>query len=198
MMNKKSLFSSVGLLAIAIGLVVSVAIISQLPGWRVDLTEDGLYSLSEGTENIVSNLSEPLEIMFFYSDSATEDSPQIRTYATRVQELLEEIVIASNGNLSLTTIDPEPFSEDEDLATQYGIQAVPVTQGGEGIYFGLVIREQEDADSNPLEPPTFETMPLIRPDLVPKTSESSMIPRLIALTLSGTVRRSRSGWVAAK
>jgi ABC-type uncharacterized transport system involved in gliding motility auxiliary subunit len=164
MMNKKSLFSSVGLLAIAIGLVVSVAIIALLPGWRVDLTEDGLYSLSEGTENIVSNLSEPLEIMFFYSDSATEDAPQIRTYATRVQELLEEIVIASNGNLSLTVIDPEPFSEDEDLATQYGIQAVPVTQGGEGIYFGLVIRQEEDANSNPLEPAPFETMPLIRPD----------------------------------
>jgi ABC-type uncharacterized transport system involved in gliding motility auxiliary subunit len=167
MMNKKSLFSSVGLLAIAIGLVVSVAIIASLPGWRVDLTEDGLYSLSEGTENIVSNLSEPLEIMFFYSDSATEDAPQIRTYATRVQELLEEIVIASNGNLSLTMIDPEPFSEDEDLATQYGIQAVPVTQGGEGIYFGLVVRQEgqgEGANSNPLEPAPFETMPLIRPD----------------------------------
>jgi len=163
MMNKKSLFSSVGLLAIAVGLVVIVAVISLLPGWRVDLTEDGLYSLSDGTENIVANLSAPLEIMFFYSDSATADAPQIRTYATRVQELLEEIVIASNGNLSLTMIDPEPFSEDEDLATQYGIQAVPVTQGGEGIYFGLVVREQEDADSNPLTA-AFETMPLIRPD----------------------------------
>lgn len=163
-MNKKSLFSSVGLLAIAVGLVVIVAVISLLPGWRVDLTEDGLYSLSEGTENIVANLYEPLEIMFFYSDSATEDAPQIRTYATRVQELLEEIVIASNGNLTLTTVDPEPFSEDEDLATQYGVQAVPVTQGGEGIYFGLVVRQQEDANSNPLTPPVFETMPLIRPD----------------------------------
>jgi len=159
-MNKKSLFSTVGLLAIAIGLIIVVAIVSVLPGWRIDLTEDGLYSLSEGTENIVSSLSEPLEIMFFYSDSATEDAPQIRTYATRVQELLEEIVIASNGNLSLTMIDPEPFSEDEDLATQYGIQAVPVTQGGQGIYFGLVVRREE----SDLADPVFETMPLIRPD----------------------------------
>lgn len=159
-MNKKSLFSTVGLLAIAVGLIVTVALISVLPGWRVDLTEDGLFSLSEGTENIVSNLSEPMEIMFFYSDSATEDSPQIRTYATRVQELLEEIVIASNGNLRLTMIDPEPFSEDEDLANQYGIQAVPVTQGGRGIYFGLVVRREESDLANPV----FETMPLVRPD----------------------------------
>lgn len=162
-MNKKSLFSTVGLIAIALGLIASVAIISVLPGWRVDLTEDDLYTLSEGTENIVSNLSEPLELMFFYSDSATEDAPQIRSYATRVQELLEEMVIASDGNLSLTMIDPEPFSEDEDLATQYGIQAVPVSQGAPGIYFGLVVRPQQQSD-NPLEAALYESMPLIRPD----------------------------------
>lgn len=162
-MNKKSLFSTVGLIAIALGLIASVVVISMLPGWRVDLTEDDLFTLSEGTENIVSSLSRPLEIMFFYSDSATEDAPQIRSYATRVQELLEEIVIASEGNLSLTMVDPEPFSEDEDLATQYGIQAVPVSQGGPGIYFGLVVRPQA-ASENPLEAGIYETMPLIRPD----------------------------------
>ena len=163
-MNKKSLFSAVGLLAIAIVLVVSVAIINALPGWRVDLTEDELFTLSDGTRNIVGNLEEPLELLFFYSDSATQDVPQIRSYATRVEELLNEIVIASNGDLTLTQIDPEPFSEDEDLATQYGIQAVPVTQGGPGIYLGLVVRRAVDPIQNPVEGAIYETMPLIRPD----------------------------------
>lgn len=162
--KKKSLFSAAGLAGIAVALVVSVAIISTLPGLRMDLTEDGLYTLSDGTRNIVSNLTEPLEILFFYSDSATEDVPQIRSYATRVEELLEEIVIASNGNLGLEVIDPEPFSEDEDLATQYGIQPVPITQGGEGIYFGLVVRRDVDPAANPLEAQIFEIMPLVRPD----------------------------------
>jgi len=127
---------------------------------RIDLTEDELFSLADGTRNIVSGLEEPIELIFFYSESATEDQPQIRSYGTRVQELLREIVIASNGKLSLRLVDPEPFSEDEDLATQYGIQPVPVTQGGPGIYFGLVAA-QLDND------PAFrvsETMPLIRPD----------------------------------
>lgn len=163
-MNKKSLFSAVGLLAIAVVLVVSVAIINALPGWRVDLTEDELFTLSDGTRSIVGNLEEPLELLFFYSDSATQDAPQIRSYATRVEELLNEIVIASNGDLTLTQIDPEPFSEDEDLATQYGIQAVPVTQGGPGIYLGLVVRRAVDPIQNPVEGAIFETMPLIRPD----------------------------------
>ncbi len=160
-MNSKSLFSGIGLIAIAVVLVISVAIISALPGLRIDLTEDRLYSLADGTRNIVSNLEHPIEFMFFYSESLTEDVPQIRSYGTRVQELLREIVIASNGNLSMRTIDPEPFSEDEDLATQYGVQAVPVSQGGQAIYFGLVVAQTEDT---PLGLPVTETMSLIRPD----------------------------------
>ncbi|MDP6536879.1 MAG: Gldg family protein [Gammaproteobacteria bacterium] len=162
-MNKKSIFSSMGLIGIAIGMIVCVMIISLLPGLRIDLTEDRLYSLSDGTRNIVSNLQQPLEIIFFYSDSATEDIPQIRSYGTRVQELLREIIIASDGNLRLNIVDPEPFSEDEDLATQYGIQAVPVTQGGEGIYFGLVVTQDSNGEI-PLGLRTSETMPLVRPD----------------------------------
>jgi len=162
-MNKKSIFSSMGLIGIAVGMIFCVAIISLLPGLRIDLTEDRLYSLSDGTRNIVSNLQQPLEIMFFYSDSATEDIPQIRSYGTRVQELLREIVIASDGNLRLSIVDPEPFSVDEDLATQFGIQAVPVTQGGEGIYFGLVVT-QDSNEEIPLGLRASETIPLVRPD----------------------------------
>ncbi|MEE3172646.1 MAG: Gldg family protein, partial [Pseudomonadota bacterium] len=71
-MNTKSLFSSLGLAGIAVGLVLCVAIISLLPSHlRIDLTEDDLYSLSDGTRNIVANLERPVELMFFYSDSAT-------------------------------------------------------------------------------------------------------------------------------
>ena len=161
-MKKKLLFSPIGLAAIAITLLFGVLVISLIPSLRIDLTEDRLYSLSEGTLSILSSLSEPIELMFFYSDSATEDVPQLRTYGNRVQELLREIVIASEGNLSLRVIDPEPFSEEEDLATQYGVRAVPVTQGGEGVYFGLVAAKGGADLPDPLR--ATETMPLIRPD----------------------------------
>ena len=161
-MKKKLLFSPLGLTAIAITLLFGVLVISLIPSLRIDLTEDRLYSLSEGTLSILSSLNEPIELMFFYSDSATEDVPQLRTYGNRVQELLREIVIASEGNLSLRLIDPEPFSEEEDLATQYGVRAVPVTQGGEGVYFGLVAAQGGADVPDPLR--ATETMPLIRPD----------------------------------
>jgi ABC-type uncharacterized transport system involved in gliding motility auxiliary subunit len=163
-MNINFLFSRIGLLVISIGLVICVLVISSLPSVRIDLTQDDLYSLSPGTKNIVSDLQGPLEIMFFYSESATEDTPQIRTYANRVQELLREIIIASNNRISLSVIDPQPFSEEEDLATQFGIQAVPISQGTPGIYFGLVVAQPEDRENNP-QGRAAETLPLIRPEL---------------------------------
>ena len=165
-MTTGRLVSLVGLVLIAAALLFAVAVISLLPGWRLDLTEDRLFTLAPATRDIVSNLETPIELTFFYSDSATEDVPQIRTYATRVQELLGEIVIASNGRLTLSTIDPEPFSEDEDLANQFGIQPVPVTQGGEAIYFGLVAA-QPLTEGAPETLRISETMPLIRPDQEP-------------------------------
>ena len=165
-MTTGRLISLVGLVLIAAALLLAVAAISLLPGWRLDLTEDRLFTLAPATRDIVSNLETPIELRFFYSDSATGDVPQIRTYATRVQELLREIVIASDGLLSLSVIDPEPFSEDEDLANQFGIQAVPVTQGGEAIYFGIVAA-QPLAEGAPESLRISETMPLIRPDQEP-------------------------------
>ena len=53
-MNKRVLFSSFGLAAIALILLLSVLVVSFLPSLRIDLTEDRLYSLSDGTRNILS------------------------------------------------------------------------------------------------------------------------------------------------
>ena len=34
-------------------------------------------------------------------------------------------------------IDPKPFSEEEDRAAEFGLQAVPLSANGEALYFGL-------------------------------------------------------------
>ena len=61
-MKKKLLFSPIGLAAIAITLLFGVLVISLIPSLRIDLTEDRLYSLSEGTLSILSSLNEPIEL----------------------------------------------------------------------------------------------------------------------------------------
>src|SRR5690606_26175878 len=60
-----------------------------------------------------------------------------RTYAQRVRELLEEIVERSDGKLRLTVLDPEPFSEEEDRAAEFGLTAVSLGMRGDKLYFGL-------------------------------------------------------------
>lgn len=140
------LFSKAGLLILALCTLMLVIVVNQMfRGARLDLTEGRLYTLSEGSHNLINNLDEDAVLQLFYSDSQTGDVPFLRNYARRVTELLEEYVMASNGRLTLEVIDPEPFSEDEDKASEYGLQAVPLGAGGKEAYFGLVISSKADS-----------------------------------------------------
>lgn len=104
---------------------------------QIDLTQNRLFTLSRGTENVLAKIDEPITLKFFYSESLATDFPQIRTYAGRVRDLLEEIRDRSNGKVILEVVDPEPFSEQEDLAMSLGLKGARTTEG-EVIYFGLV------------------------------------------------------------
>ena len=104
---------------------------------RLDLTENGLFTLSDGTRNIVASLQEPVRLKFYYSRSIAANQPGLRVEAQRVRDMLEEITMAANGMVQLEIIDPEPFSEAEDQAVAQGLVARPVAEG-EVVYFGLV------------------------------------------------------------
>ncbi|MBB5207397.1 Gldg family protein [Chiayiivirga flava] len=138
-------------------LFVALVVLSGtlLRGARLDLTSKGLYTLTDGTEAILRKLKEPVKLHFYYSDTAARDIPQLRTYATRVQELLEEIAAKSGGKVELTVIDPQPFSEEEDRATGFGLQAVPLGNGGDTLFFGLAGTNSTDGEA---------TIPFFQPD----------------------------------
>ncbi|MCY1286052.1 gliding-associated putative ABC transporter substrate-binding component GldG [compost metagenome] len=61
----------------------------------------------------------------------------LRNYARRVEEMLKAYERAAGGKIKLHIVDPEPFSEAEDKAAEFGLQAVPLQQGGDQVYFGL-------------------------------------------------------------
>lgn len=125
----------VALAVLFIGLTILITFV--LRGARIDLTESNLYSIAPGTQRIVSSLKEPINLYFFFSQDASAESPQLRAYAQRVRELLEEMAQRSKGKLKLSVIDPKPFSEDEDRAAEFGLQAVPVGARNDNLYFGL-------------------------------------------------------------
>ena len=136
--SKTKSFTLIGLLALVVlFLVVNMVSSVLFTNSRIDLTENELYTLTDGTRNIISKLEEPVTMYLFYSDKASEDVPQLRTYATRVKELLKEYEQLSNGNIVLNIVDPLPFSEEEDQAGAFGLQAIPVGATGENVYFGL-------------------------------------------------------------
>jgi ABC-type uncharacterized transport system involved in gliding motility auxiliary subunit len=131
------LFDRVGLLVLALVFLAGVAVVTLLPAARVDLTENQLYTLSEGTRKIVGTIPEPVNVYLFFSDKATADLPQLRTYAGRVREMLEEFANRSDGKLKLRVIDPLPFSEEEDRATAFGLRPINLGNNADPVFFGI-------------------------------------------------------------
>ena len=127
-----------GLLIIAILFWLALPFQAIFSKARVDLTENRLFTLSEGTKSVLAKLDRPMELTLFYSDKATKELPALRAYASRVKDLLHEFAVLSQGKLTVKVVDPEPFSEEEDEATAAGLQGVPVGTRGDEIYFGLV------------------------------------------------------------
>ncbi|MFT4937058.1 MAG: ABC-type uncharacterized transport system involved in gliding motility auxiliary subunit [Paraglaciecola sp.] len=108
-----------------------------LSSLRLDLTENQVYSLSDGSKKILADIDEPINLTFFFSDKASKNMTGLRNYATRVESLLEEYTSLAEGNIKLQLTDPEPFSEQEDLANQYGLTGANIGAAGESIYMGL-------------------------------------------------------------
>ncbi len=130
---------SIGGLAVLFVLFIAFNVFSSaaLRLGRFDLTENKLYSLSDGTRNILSTLPEPVTLRFYFSKKLAQQAPGLVTYAERVQELLEEYAAQAKGKIKLEISDPIPFTETEDAAVSYGLRGVPATAAGEMLYFGL-------------------------------------------------------------
>jgi ABC-type uncharacterized transport system involved in gliding motility auxiliary subunit len=135
--GSKALLTGTGLIAaFAIFFAVNIIANQGLRDTRIDLTEARLYTLSDGTRNVLKAIPEPITLRFFFSDKLAGNAPQLRQYGARVRELLERYAALSNGMLRLEVIDPEPFTEAEDRAVQAGLQGINLP-GGQ-LYFGLV------------------------------------------------------------
>ncbi len=137
-LTQQKSYSKIGLLILAVLLVAIVAASqTMLRSSRLDLTENQLYTLSDGTKDVLQNLAEPVNLYFFYSRDQASKLGQVQTWGRRVEELLSEMQRASNGKLTLQIIEPTPFSEQEDQATALGVEAVPINNLGDTLYLGL-------------------------------------------------------------
>jgi ABC-type uncharacterized transport system involved in gliding motility auxiliary subunit len=112
---------------------------------KLDITDQKLFTLSDGTKAILAKLNQPIRARLYYAKTAALKGPdQIRyfnNYYEFVKALLEEYVAASNGMVELEEIDPRPFTDDEEQALKYGLHRFPITEE-ESFFFGLVVQTQ--------------------------------------------------------
>ena len=151
----KNIYSASALVFLAV-LFLALTILSgvAIKGARVDLTEQKLYTLSEGTINLLEAIEEPITLEFYFSEETSADLPMVRNFSRRVQELLDEMAARSGGQLRVRRVDPRPFSEEEDQADRYGLEGVPVGAAGENLYLGVVGTNMVDG---------LEVVPFISP-----------------------------------
>jgi len=98
---------------------------------RVDLTRDGIYSLSDASQTAVSTLSEPLTLHVFFSRNLPAPYNSIEQY---LRDLLEEYALHANRMLSYRFYDvsaeegdvPTNAGENQKLANSYGIHPIQV------------------------------------------------------------------------
>jgi len=157
-------------LAAIIFVGLNIAVDAVITTARLDLTENGRFTLAPGTRHIIAGLQEPIVLKFFYSKKIAADYAQTRAYADRVRDMLDEYAALSRGKIVLEEVDPQPYTPAEDEASADGLSAAP-TDSGENVYFGLVGTNRIDG-KEVISYFTPEREPLLEYDL------SSLVYRL--------------------
>lgn len=163
-------------LAVTFVIVLLVNFVANRMSFRADLTEYGVYTLSEGTSNILSRLETPVELRYYVTDDSKVMSPSERTRARRVSDLLAEFarnaptkeieVTDEKGEfvkknvkmLTVKKLNPEPNTDAEDSAMIDGLQAGVSGETNNELYFGIAIQCLDAVEAIPFIPAKPETM----------------------------------------
>jgi len=158
--SKEGTAGITALLVVAIVIAVNFLVGGLgLGNFRIDLTEDKLYTLSNGTRNILDRLNpdKPVTIRYYVSTEDRVMPPMLKTHASAVQDMLLEFQKAAKGKLILEKLTPNPNTEDEDKAREDDLQGMTVNQNGDNIYLGMAIQCAAQKEVLPFLNPNEET-----------------------------------------
>ena len=137
---------ALGLFSMALMIYIGSTLLKKV---RVDFTEENLYTLSDGTKSILSQLDSPITLKLYYSKTAankgTEGLRAFNNYYLYVQELIRQYVSNSRNNLTFKVIDPRPDTPEEEDAVGYGLKKFNLTET-ERYFFGLVAANESGAE----------------------------------------------------
>ena len=124
-------------------------LVAPISGTRIDLTEERLHTLSDGTRSMLGDLKNQVNLNFYFSKDLSSAAPAFGNYAKRVRDMLNEMKLAGGGKIVIKEQDPIAFSEIEDEAVEVGLQGAPLDQSGDQAYFGLQVKSGEESSVIP-------------------------------------------------
>lgn len=131
-------------LAIILFFTVNLLARNVLSSSRIDLTSEQVYTLSDSTREVLAAVNEPIDLRYYYSQQLDDAGAYFSAHSGRVRELLTEYQRLSGGKIRVEHLDPEPFSQEEDLAVAEGLRGLPVSNDGVLAYFGIAGRNTTD------------------------------------------------------
>jgi gliding-associated putative ABC transporter substrate-binding component GldG len=168
MRNRKQLTYSFLLI---IGVLVLVNILSATFFARIDFTEDKRYTLSKATKNILKGLKQPVTVTAYFSKDLPAEMMKSRS---DFKDILIEYANLSRNKLVYEFINPSENEQNEQKATQAGVQPVMVNIREKDqikqqkAYVGAVIKVGEQS----------EIIPVIQPGAAMEYALSAAIKKL--------------------
>lgn len=150
------LYSTGGVVALLVVLIAANFIVSAF-NLRADLTEGDVYTLSPGSRKVLSRLEAPVKLRLYYSQGSEAVPVGLKTFAKRVEDLLNEYKAAGRGKVVIEKFNPEPDSDAEDSAQLDGIEG-QLTNAGEKFYLGLSIAFLDQKAAIPVLAPDRERL----------------------------------------
>ena len=122
--RSRRLASMLGVALVAANAVGLDLWLAPLRRARIDLTQDGSYSLSDATRNLLNGLDERLLIRGYFSE---QTHPKLAPLVPRLRDLLDEYRITGGHKVRVEMIDPSESDEAKREAKErFGIDPTPL------------------------------------------------------------------------
>ncbi len=168
MYRKKSLLPYI---LVSAGILILLNILANRFFFRIDLTEDNRYTLSDATKNLLDELSDPVTITAYFSEGLP---PNIDKTRIDFKDMLSEYATRSRGKVLYEFINPnkDPMTEQEAMQNGISPVVINVREKDQSVqkkaYLGAILKFGENT----------EVIPFIQPGTAMEYSLSSSLKKL--------------------
>jgi ABC-type uncharacterized transport system involved in gliding motility auxiliary subunit len=157
--------------------IALAAVLDNLPGARVDLTSDRLYTMSPAAVKILSELKVPVQVRL-YITGVDRMPTEWKTLERDIMDKMSDYQRASKGKLEFSIFDPQDDEEMQEQLTQKGIRPFQVQKverdamGVQMVWSAMTVAYKDYPD---------EIIPQVLPQSLPNL-EYELVSRVYRLT----------------